>query len=229
MADNVRKALVVEDSESWCEILSETLEFEGYELVVATNRNDALAELLLSETASSHFNLILVDLELPERQNSSAESTEHGLAVIRCVKQLRSHPPVLVATAKNLDSSVYKTLESLGILPSRVASKADRKDTMRTLKNLILLVMEDQNKIRTNGLQYVRPELDAQQQSEVRSLINMLKGYQITLETYRQDYVNPIVEPNRKAFLNQAIPDLEQRIEETRDRLNKFMDQSNQH
>ena len=79
------RILIVEDEESFSDPLSYLLSKEGYEVSVADNGNDALAEF-----DSAGADLVLLDLMLPGLS---------GVDVCRSLRQ-RSNVPVIMLTAK---------------------------------------------------------------------------------------------------------------------------------
>jgi two-component system, OmpR family, response regulator RegX3 len=87
------RILIVEDEESFSDPLSYLLSKEGYEVSVADNGNDALAEF-----DSAGADLVLLDLMLPGIS---------GVDVCRSLRQ-RSNVPVIMLTAK--DSEVDKVV-----------------------------------------------------------------------------------------------------------------------
>jgi two-component system response regulator RegX3 len=87
------RILIVEDEESFSDPLSYLLSKEGYEVSVADNGNDALAEF-----DSAGADLVLLDLMLPGLS---------GVDVCRSLRQ-RSNVPVIMLTAK--DSEVDKVV-----------------------------------------------------------------------------------------------------------------------
>ena len=87
------RILIVEDEVSFSDPLSYLLSKEGYEVAVAENGHDALAEF-----DSSGADLVLLDLMLPGLS---------GVDVCRALRQ-RSNVPVIMLTAK--DSEVDKVV-----------------------------------------------------------------------------------------------------------------------
>ena len=87
------RILIVEDEESFSDPLSYLLSKEGYEVSVADNGNDALADF-----ESAGADLVLLDLMLPGQS---------GVDVCRALRQ-RSNVPVIMLTAK--DSEVDKVV-----------------------------------------------------------------------------------------------------------------------
>lgn len=58
-----RRVLVVDDAEDIREFVSETLNSAGYEVIEASDGNEALA--ILRENSSSHFYAIVTDYQMP--------------------------------------------------------------------------------------------------------------------------------------------------------------------
>ena len=87
------KILIVEDETSFSEALSFLLEKEGFETKICDNGRSALAE-----TARQEFDLILLDLMIPEIS---------GIEVCRTIRTT-SQVPIIMLTAK--DSEVDKVV-----------------------------------------------------------------------------------------------------------------------
>ncbi len=77
--------LLVEDKESMAQMLTETLEVEGYEIVVATDGQEGVRQV-----KENHFDLVLSDLKLPKKD---------GIEVLKAVKAESPLTPVIVMTA----------------------------------------------------------------------------------------------------------------------------------
>lgn len=84
-----KKILIVDDSESIRELVSFTLQNEGYEVVAGTDGKDALKYL-----DGSKFDLIITDLYMPEMD---------GIALIKEVRNMESykHVPILFLTTES--------------------------------------------------------------------------------------------------------------------------------
>ena len=87
------KILVIEDESSFSEALSFLLQKEGYSVVVAEN-----GKLGLEEFTSQHFDLVLLDLMIPEMS---------GIEVCRAIRST-SQVPIIMLTAK--DSEIDKVV-----------------------------------------------------------------------------------------------------------------------
>jgi DNA-binding NtrC family response regulator len=79
------KILVVEDKKSVAEMLKETLELEGHEVVTAANGADGIKEI-----KATKVDVVLTDLRLPKKD---------GLEVLRISKEHNPLTPVIVMTA----------------------------------------------------------------------------------------------------------------------------------
>ena len=88
------KVLVVEDEPGLQEGLAHNLRFEGYEVFTAGNGKDGLKSAL-----RDHPDLIVLDLMLPEKD---------GFQVLRELRQRNSTLPVLILTARSLESDLIK-------------------------------------------------------------------------------------------------------------------------
>jgi len=81
----MEKILVVEDKESLAQMLRETLELEGYEVIVASDGAEGIKRI-----KDSKVDLVLTDMKLPKKD---------GLAVLKASKGENTLIPVIVMTA----------------------------------------------------------------------------------------------------------------------------------
>lgn len=81
----MEKILVVEDKESLAQMLKETLELEGYEVIVANDGAEGIKRI-----KDSKVDLVLTDMKLPKK---------NGLAVLKASKGENPLIPVIVMTA----------------------------------------------------------------------------------------------------------------------------------
>lgn len=65
--DSMKKVLIVEDNEEWCELLTMVLQHSGYEVVVALTGKQGVEQAI-----AAHPDLILMDLGLPEISGDEA-------------------------------------------------------------------------------------------------------------------------------------------------------------
>ncbi|MGH7711830.1 MAG: response regulator transcription factor, partial [Gemmatimonadaceae bacterium] len=79
--------LLVEDSASLAQGLKSNLEFEGYEVVVAATARDALAALSGEAHDGVAFDLVVLDLMLPDGD---------GYRVLRALRESGDGTPVLI-------------------------------------------------------------------------------------------------------------------------------------
>jgi CheY-like chemotaxis protein len=93
------KILIAEDDRNNIEILTDLLADEGYQLVVATNREDAV-----HFAASEAPDLILMDVQMPDSSASDILNREAGLEAARAIKDnaATKHIPVIALTAHNM-------------------------------------------------------------------------------------------------------------------------------
>lgn len=92
------RILVIEDNEDIAFGLRRTLEFEGYEVVVAEDGNTGLEEL-----RAGGVQLVLLDLMLPGM---------NGFEILRTVRAEGSRVPVLVLTARGDETDVVMGFQS---------------------------------------------------------------------------------------------------------------------
>jgi CheY-like chemotaxis protein len=93
------KILIAEDDRNNIEILTDLLADEGYQFVVATNREDAI-----KFAASEAPDLILMDVQMPDSGASDVLNREAGLEATRAIKDngATRHIPVIALTAHNM-------------------------------------------------------------------------------------------------------------------------------
>ncbi|MBS1126747.1 MAG: two component, sigma54 specific, transcriptional regulator, Fis family [Nitrospirae bacterium] len=85
MHDTVQMILIVEDKESMAQMLRETLESEGYSIVIARDGLEGIRQI-----KENRFDLVLTDLKLPKKD---------GIEVLRNSKAENPLAPVIVMTA----------------------------------------------------------------------------------------------------------------------------------
>jgi len=95
----VSRILVVEDEDHLSEGLRFNLEAEGHEVAIARDGRAAVAAL---EAADPRFDLVLLDLMLPEMG---------GLEVARRVRATGNYVPILILTAKDDTQELVRGLE----------------------------------------------------------------------------------------------------------------------
>ena len=87
------KILVVDDEQSLCELLCDVLVREGFQPDIAYNGREAISKL-----RQNHYNLMLLDLNMPDVS---------GLEVLKTVSQLNCSTEVIIITAyASLDSAI---------------------------------------------------------------------------------------------------------------------------
>ncbi|MEM7012913.1 MAG: response regulator [Verrucomicrobiota bacterium] len=93
------KILIVEDDPNNVEILQDLLSDEGYELVTAGNREDAIRS-----ASAAQPDLILMDLQLPISASGDEVDNEAGLGATREIKANAdtSNIPIIALTAHNM-------------------------------------------------------------------------------------------------------------------------------
>ena len=89
--------LVVEDEMRMAELLRQTLQEEGHQVVVALDGKEGF------EIAQcSPFDVIILDVMLPRMD---------GVTIARQLRELRNQTPVLMLTARDTPSDVIKALD----------------------------------------------------------------------------------------------------------------------
>jgi len=93
------KILIVEDDPNNVEILQDLLTDEGYDLVIARNRADAV-----TKAKAEIPQLILMDLQMPDHAGADGVNTEAGLDATRAIKAdpATQHIPIIALTAHNM-------------------------------------------------------------------------------------------------------------------------------
>ncbi len=90
----MKKVLIVEDEQGLLDGLAHNFQFEGYEVLTATNGADGL-KLALKQKPDC----VLLDIMLPEKD---------GFTVLKELRQRHRDIPVLVLTARNFEADVLK-------------------------------------------------------------------------------------------------------------------------
>ena len=93
------KILIAEDDQNNIEILTDLLADEGYELIIATTREDTI-RLATSEAPD----LILMDVQMPDSKSNDVLNREAGVEAARAIKgnEGTKHIPVIALTAHNM-------------------------------------------------------------------------------------------------------------------------------
>lgn len=103
------KILIVEDDPNNVEILQDLLSDEGYDLVTAGNREDAV-----KMAGAESPNLILMDLQLPISASGDEVDNEAGLGATREIKANAdtSNIPIIALTAHNMFHQRERIMEA---------------------------------------------------------------------------------------------------------------------
>jgi DNA-binding NtrC family response regulator len=94
----MEKILVVEDKESMAQMLKETLELEGYEVIIAKDGAEGIKRI-----RDSKVDVVLTDLKLPRKD---------GLEVLRTSKEENHLTPVIVMTAYGSIETAVNAMKS---------------------------------------------------------------------------------------------------------------------
>ena len=94
----MEKILVVEDKESMAKMLKETLELEGYEVIIAKDGAEGIKRI-----RDSKVDVVLTDLKLPRKD---------GLEVLRTSKEENHLTPVIVMTAHGSIETAVNAMKS---------------------------------------------------------------------------------------------------------------------
>src|SRR5687768_10182425 len=90
MTSSKPSILLVEDEDNLHEALKLNLELEGYEITSAYNGTEALKKV-----AQEYFDLIIMDIMLPEMD---------GISVTETIRVRNNEVPILILSAKNASS-----------------------------------------------------------------------------------------------------------------------------
>lgn len=96
--DQKKKILVMDDEEIVADIAKQMLEYMGYEVTVVEDGEKAIAEFRLSMEGDSPYNLIIMDLNIPNGMG--------GMEAIQHILKLDEHAKVLVSTGYSNDPIV---------------------------------------------------------------------------------------------------------------------------
>ncbi len=119
----MKKALVVEDSQTDLQILSSCLGQEGYDVVKATNHQEAL-----SLVKQQPFNVIVLDIVLPDRS---------GFELCRELKaeEETRQVPIVIYSTKNSDLDKFWGMKQGA--DAYLAKPIDTDELTRTLQQVV--------------------------------------------------------------------------------------------
>ena len=135
---NEPRALVVEEDERLAESIGNILFSLGHEFDHVTNQTDALAKL-----KASHYNYMLLELQIPARPNRGGASHEFGINLLRATRERHSPSqlPVIIMTAYH-SKCVDNTSELIRAGATEFISKPF-PETGRTLAVVVRSVLDD--------------------------------------------------------------------------------------
>lgn len=93
------KIMVVDDEREVCDVISSYFGKRGYEVIVATSGEEALAKL-----SSEKPTLILLDIYMPQMD---------GIECLQHIKEMNKQTPVIMVTCAN-DTEIAKNAMRLG-------------------------------------------------------------------------------------------------------------------
>ena len=119
----MKKALIVEDSQTDLQIMSSCLGQNGYEVVKAGNHNEALFQI-----KEQDFNLIVLDVVLPDRS---------GFELCRQLKQeeTTNKIPVIICSTKNSDLDKFWGMKQGA--DAYLTKPIDTDELTRTLQQVV--------------------------------------------------------------------------------------------
>lgn len=116
-----KRILVAEDNKAIRVVVSEFLEFIGYEVALAINGIEALAVFI-----ASSFDLVLTDLEMPVMD---------GLSLAGHIKARSPHTPVILVTGADRETVLKKVVN--GPVDSVIFKPFKLKDLQKTVQGTL--------------------------------------------------------------------------------------------
>ena len=118
----MKKALIVEDSQTDLQIMSSCLGQNGYDVVKAANHDEALSQI-----EQQPFNLIILDVVLPDRS---------GFELCRQLKQEEAtkNIPIVICSTKNSDLDKFWGMKQGA--DAYLTKPIDTDELTRTLQQL---------------------------------------------------------------------------------------------
>ena len=120
---NRRKAIVVDDSDYWCEELEELLQDKGFDVVTASDRSTALSVL-----ANESFDIAIIDVNLTDEVYNA-----DGFLINRYIQDNLSDTPVILVSARPLT-----TQELVDIHPAMFVEKSNMWSQLNLLLEQVM-------------------------------------------------------------------------------------------
>lgn len=119
----MKKALIVEDSQTDLQIMSSYLGENGFEVVKATNHDEAL-----SQVQQQPFHLIVLDVVLPDRS---------GFELCRQLKaeETTCQTPIIICSTKNSDMDKFWGMKQGA--DAYLTKPVDSAELARTLQQVV--------------------------------------------------------------------------------------------
>lgn len=138
----IPKILVVEDDAAITKHIVETIASidENIQVKVVTNKEDAFVELENAEI----YDLLNLDLTIPENATSSNEDIKYGNQVLRHSRNIAFGLPIFILTGSSTDEIVSDLLNSSELID--IWSENKKRSTVSHLKKLYLNKYKDQLK-----------------------------------------------------------------------------------
>ena len=169
MINNQSKILVVEDDASWLEIYDEALSSEGYKVVPATTRDEAMARL-----DQESFAWVVVDLNIPANMTDREPQFENGFAVVDHVRKQNAKTNLYVNTSHpDMVNALRQLRTPLGLANAEVAMKVD---SHRSIKDLQAAVRK-QSRPRPNDIVMKFGGTSMGTPDSMRSVIGIVRTY----------------------------------------------------
>ncbi|MDG6779109.1 response regulator [Thiomicrorhabdus sp. zzn3] len=151
--------LVVDDDDALRGMLAFGLEFEGYKIMEASSRKEALSLL-----ASQPFQVVVLDMGMPPHEHTPDE----GLAVLKWLEDNQPQIKTLVLTGQNAESTSYLALKqgAFDFLEKPISSRA----LLQAVQRAVLFYEQAQKLKEQEGVQKV--EIDATLGEGVKSIRN---------------------------------------------------------
>ncbi|MBF0362446.1 MAG: response regulator [Oligoflexia bacterium] len=105
-ANEVSRVLVVDDSKVIRKVVSDSLKLKGIEVTEAINGKDAIAKFKESQGTDKHYEVVIMDLMMPEM---------NGLDAMKEIRKLDENVKFIVLTSKNKNETDLCALDAVDV------------------------------------------------------------------------------------------------------------------